>query len=126
MLPIYLIIITTTLLHIDNNNNGNLATKIEVVARYKQETHLNSLMKKDWKSGSHHLQSLSFLKNDDTVDFGQGFVARQVAKFSGCSIHSLWATPPAFSFSDKFNNWVSPFTSRVTCIYTKKSVVNKR
>ena len=65
-----------------------------------------------------HLQSLSFLKNEETCDFGHGAVAMQVGMFSGCSIHTLCRTPAASSFSARFFSCVSPFTSSVT--YTQK------
>jgi len=70
-----------------------------------------------------HLQSLSFLKNEDTCDFGQGAVAMHVGMFSGCSIHSLCLTPAACSFSDRFFSCVSPFTSSVTCIQIKDAQI---
>lgn len=65
-----------------------------------------------------HLQSLSFLKNEETCDFGHGAVAMQVGMFSGCSIHTLCRTPAVSSFSARFFSCVSPFTSSVT--YTQK------
>lgn len=80
-----------------------------------------------WISSSridYHRQSLRLLKKEATSLFRYGLVARQVGKFSGCSIHSLWATPPASSFCAKFRSWVSPFTSNVTCNTKKNPLIN--
>ena len=66
------------------------------------------------KKCSAHLHSLSFLKNEETCDFGPGAVAMHVGMFSGCSIHNLCRTPAASNFSAKFFSCVSPFTSNVT------------
>ena len=66
------------------------------------------------KKCSAHLHNLSFLKNEETCDFGQGAVAMHVGMFSGCSIHNLCRTPAASNFSAKFFSCVSPFTSNVT------------
>jgi hypothetical protein len=41
-------------------------------------------------------------------------VARHVAKSSGCSVHSLWATPAAVRLADRARSWGSPFTSSTT------------
>ena len=60
------------------------------------------------------MHNLSFLKNEETCDFGQGAVAMHVGMFSGCSIHNLCRTPAASNFSAKFFSCVSPFTSNVT------------
>jgi hypothetical protein len=70
-----------------------------------------------------HLQSLSFLKKEETCDFGQGAVAMHVGMFSGCSIHSLCRTPAAASFSARLFSCVSPFTSSVTCIQIKEDQI---
>ena len=72
------------------------------------------MKKKPKKKCSAHLHNLSFLKNEETCDFGQGAVAMHVGMFSGCSIHNLCRTPAASNFSAKFFSCVSPFTSNVT------------
>jgi len=46
-------------------------------------------------------------------------VARHVATFSGCSIHSLCAMPPAVSFLLSSRSCDSFFTSKTACIRTK-------
>lgn len=43
---------------------------IQVVVRSKKEIHPKALIRKQRRASFHHLQSLSFLKNDETADFG--------------------------------------------------------
>ena len=71
----------------------------------------------------HHLHSCSFLKWGLSCDLGWGAVARAVQMSSGCSSHSLWATPAALSFSARFCSCARPFTSSTTCGVTALSIL---
>lgn len=54
-----------------------------------------------------HLKSLNLRSSCWTESFGQGFRARQVGVFSGCSIQSLWATPACVSASARLHRAAS-------------------
>lgn len=60
------------------------------------------------------LHSLSFFTSGATADLRHGAVARQVAKSSGCSTHSLWGTPASASLAASALSWGSPFISSTT------------
>ena len=64
------------------------------------------------------LHSFNFLKCCWMLSFWRGAVARQVGKFSGCSIHSLCCMPVSWSFEARFSSCVSPLISNTTCTHT--------
>ncbi len=64
------------------------------------------------------LHSFSFLKCEPTADLCAGAVARQVGKSSGCSTHSLCATPASASLSASVRSCASPLISSTTCGFT--------